>query len=181
MGESNITMEMVVAAVDAFDLKQPALVAMRAALEAAWAVKDRPKPVNRGNLYHPHPLMVNSGEFWRCPHGTTGFGPGMRWEGCQQCAADDPEAYAKWHEKTNNKCWGEARDFHGPGCTFRFRPHIGGSLPGGRPGIPGVIDSIQGIRRMTGSHEAYMCVLPYAEAFIGRPYSEWLAIPEPRL
>lgn len=51
-----------------------------------------------GNLYRPHQFMVNSGQFWRCAHGTTGFGSGMRWDGCEKCAAEDPKAFAEWHK-----------------------------------------------------------------------------------
>jgi hypothetical protein len=78
--------------------------------------------------------------------------------------------------------WGEARDFHGPFTKFRFRPHLGGPLPGGRPGKPDVIDGIMCLNpNYGGRHEAFMMVLPYAEAFIGQPYSKWLAIPKPKL
>jgi hypothetical protein len=52
-----------------------------------------------GNLYRPHPLMIHSGQFWRCKHGTTGFASGLKWEGCDDCAKDDPEAFAKWNGK----------------------------------------------------------------------------------
>ena len=50
-----------------------------------------------GNLYRPHPLMIHSGQFWRCAHGKTGFGDGMKWIGCKECANDDPNAYRKFH------------------------------------------------------------------------------------
>lgn len=42
-----------------------------------------------GNLYKPHALMVNSGKFWRCAHGSTGYGKGKdgpTWRGCIECA-----------------------------------------------------------------------------------------------
>lgn len=53
-----------------------------------------------GNLYHPHPLMIDSGTFWRCKHGTTGFKGNLEWVGCLECANEDPEAFAKFHKKT---------------------------------------------------------------------------------
>lgn len=78
--------------------------------------------------------------------------------------------------------WGEARDFHGPFTKFRFRPHLGGPLPGGRLGKPDVIDGVMCLNPNDGGrHEAFMMTLPYAEAFIGQPYSKWLAIPKPKL
>jgi hypothetical protein len=39
-----------------------------------------------GNLYDPHPVLITSGEFWRCEHGTTGYGANGLWEGCAPCA-----------------------------------------------------------------------------------------------
>jgi hypothetical protein len=42
-----------------------------------------------GNLYKPHALMVHSGKFWRCSHGSTGYGRGKdgpTWKGCIECA-----------------------------------------------------------------------------------------------
>lgn len=50
-----------------------------------------------GNLYRPHPFMVNSGQFWRCAHGTTGFDGNMDFKGCMECATADPVAFASWH------------------------------------------------------------------------------------
>ena len=50
-----------------------------------------------GNLYRPHSLMITSGQFWRCAHGSTGFGAEMVWAGCLRCAEGDPEAFKKWH------------------------------------------------------------------------------------
>lgn len=50
-----------------------------------------------GNLYRPHLMMVNSGQFWHCAHGLTGFVGDMEWGGCHDCANADPEAFAKWH------------------------------------------------------------------------------------
>lgn len=49
-----------------------------------------------GNVYRPHKLMITSGQFWRCAHGSTGLGDGGIWVGCADCQSDDPEAYAKW-------------------------------------------------------------------------------------
>lgn len=54
---------------------------------------------NGGNLYKPHRLQVTSAEFWRCKHGTTGFGNNMDWKGCTQCAEEDPEAFKVWMKK----------------------------------------------------------------------------------
>lgn len=51
-----------------------------------------------GNLYRPHALMVSSGEFWRCKHGTTGFKGNLDWEGCLACAEEDPQAFEKFHK-----------------------------------------------------------------------------------
>jgi hypothetical protein len=49
------------------------------------------------NLYDPHPLMIDSGTFWRCDHGTTGFGSGMVWKGCRRCAIQRPRrALRSW-------------------------------------------------------------------------------------
>lgn len=58
-----------------------------------------------GNLYREHRLMVHSGRFWRCAHGSTGFKEGLIWKGCQECAEADPKAFAEWSkcEQTNTK------------------------------------------------------------------------------
>ena len=40
---------------------------------------------NTNNLYEPHMLMIDSGTFWRCKHGSTGFRSGMVWKGCWRC------------------------------------------------------------------------------------------------
>ena len=40
---------------------------------------------NRGNLYEPHYLQINSGTFWRCKHGSTGYKSGLIWKGCWRC------------------------------------------------------------------------------------------------
>lgn len=66
---------------------------------------------DRGNLYRPHKFMINSGQFWRCKHGLTGFsesgfmtigimGSQQNWSGCDDCAKDDPEAFAKFMRVT---------------------------------------------------------------------------------
>ena len=57
----------------------------------------RPLEPDGGNLYKPHSLMVNSGQFWRCRHGSTGFGAGLRWDGCAECEKDDPSAFEAWN------------------------------------------------------------------------------------
>lgn len=49
-----------------------------------------------GNLYRPHVMMINSGQFWRCAHGNTGYADDFRWVGCEECKKDDPKAYAEW-------------------------------------------------------------------------------------
>jgi hypothetical protein len=49
---------------------------------------------NGGNLYMSHALQIDSGTFWRCAHGRTGYGAGMKWVGCAECASDDPAAKA---------------------------------------------------------------------------------------
>jgi len=56
-----------------------------------------------GNLYKPHPLMVHSGQFWRCAHGWTGFIEGLHWEGCPDCEKDDPEAFEAFQERSRQK------------------------------------------------------------------------------
>lgn len=53
---------------------------------------------NGGNLYNKHSLMVNSGTFWRCKHGTTGHNDDG-WEGCSDCALENPEGFSKFHFK----------------------------------------------------------------------------------
>lgn len=60
----------------------------------------QPEPMEPegGNLYRDHPLQITSGQFWRCAHGTTGFGDGMKWQGCAECAKDDP-AHAEQIDK----------------------------------------------------------------------------------
>jgi len=57
---------------------------------------------DRGNLYRPHALMVDSGQFWRCKHGHTGIGEGWSFIGCEQCASEDPEA-KRLHDLKYNK------------------------------------------------------------------------------
>jgi hypothetical protein len=42
------------------------------------------------NIYTPHPLMISSGEFWRCDHGSTGRRGDLRWQGCWRCALRRP-------------------------------------------------------------------------------------------
>jgi len=51
------------------------------------------------NVYHPHPLQINSGTFWRCDHGRTGFGKDMEWVGCEDCGKQDPDAKYKWDRR----------------------------------------------------------------------------------
>lgn len=58
------------------------------------------KPLERpgGNLYEDHPLMINSGTFWRYGHGQTGFKSGMEWIGCEECRASNPTKAAQWEK-----------------------------------------------------------------------------------
>lgn len=49
-----------------------------------------------GNLYRPHFFQINSGLFWRCAHGSTGFGDNLSWIGCRACLDDDEDAYREW-------------------------------------------------------------------------------------
>ena len=44
-----------------------------------------------GNLYRIHPLMVHSGQFWRCRHGVTGYAADWSWIGCEPCRQENPE------------------------------------------------------------------------------------------
>jgi hypothetical protein len=37
------------------------------------------------NFYNPHPLMITSGEFWRCKHGKTGITGDLEVIGCVDC------------------------------------------------------------------------------------------------
>ena len=49
-----------------------------------------------GNLYVPHKFMIDSGRFWRCAHGKTGFGKGGCWTGCWRCALRRPIKRIMW-------------------------------------------------------------------------------------
>lgn len=49
-----------------------------------------------GNLYRPHMWQVNSGRFWRCAHGVTGWGAAGGWEGCGECRAEEPKLAKEW-------------------------------------------------------------------------------------
>lgn len=45
------------------------------------------------NFYDEHPLMLDSGTFWRCKHGNTGIKPGTgnqppKFIGCRECKAE---------------------------------------------------------------------------------------------
>lgn len=44
-----------------------------------------------GIHYKPHPLMVHSGQFWRCKHGSAPSG------GCLRCAIRHPIYFLRWH------------------------------------------------------------------------------------
>ena len=57
-----------------------------------------------GNLYRPHPILwKDSGTFWRCKHGLTGFSDNMNWIGCLECEKDDPEAYRAFANPLKSK------------------------------------------------------------------------------
>lgn len=43
----------------------------------------------KDNLYEPHPLMIDSGRFWRCHHGSTG------WYACWRCGIWHPIKFIK--------------------------------------------------------------------------------------
>jgi len=51
---------------------------------------------NEGNLYGPHSLQIDSGTFWRCKHGKTGFGKNLSWRGCLRCAISNPRGYIRF-------------------------------------------------------------------------------------
>ena len=38
------------------------------------------------NFYDPHPFMIDSGTFWRCKHGNTGYDGDLGEVGCAKCA-----------------------------------------------------------------------------------------------
>jgi len=40
------------------------------------------------NVYDDHPLMINSGKFWRCKHENTGLDNNANWIGCLACAEE---------------------------------------------------------------------------------------------
>lgn len=56
-----------------------------------------------GNVYRPHKLQNDSGTFWRCAHGSTGFtdkgfiAGRLEFVGCSECAEADPVAYAAFY------------------------------------------------------------------------------------
>ena len=62
------------------------------------------------NVNQAHPLMITSGEFWRCDHGNTGFDADMNWVGCAQChplatEADCSVCTVTSHLLPNGKCY----------------------------------------------------------------------------
>lgn len=48
----------------------------------------KPLEPNGGNLYHPHRMMVDSGTFWRCAHGNTGYDGNTKFVGCDGCKVE---------------------------------------------------------------------------------------------
>jgi hypothetical protein len=75
--------------------------------------------------------------------------------------------------------WGEPRDFRAGLVTFTFVPHVdGGAFEPLEPHH--AIESVFCQNRSDAGRlddEWYHVALRYAEALIGRPYSEWLKIP----
>lgn len=55
------------------------------------SARNQRRPVK--NLYEPHPFMIDSGSFWRCDHGSTG------WYACQFCGQFYPEKFAKHYRE----------------------------------------------------------------------------------
>lgn len=52
-----------------------------------------------GNFYNPHPILINSGTFWRCKHGNTGLKSLSEVIGCEECAKENPEGFNRFHGK----------------------------------------------------------------------------------
>ena len=44
--------------------------------------------IMKNNMYDEHPLMINSGAFWRCKHGNTGHDKNLNFIGCEKCKKD---------------------------------------------------------------------------------------------
>lgn len=59
---------------------------------------------NGGNLYKRHKLQINSGEFWRCTHGLTGYDNNMNWVGCKECELLDKAFKPMSELKPYNGC-----------------------------------------------------------------------------
>jgi hypothetical protein len=45
------------------------------------------------NVYAEHPLMIDSGTFWRCKHGTTGINGELNFIGCEECKKEATPRY----------------------------------------------------------------------------------------
>lgn len=77
--------------------------------------------------------------------------------------------------------WGEPRNFRAGGVTFRFVPLVEGAAF--EPLQPHhMIESVMCEHRSDGGKlddDWYLLALPYAEALVGMPYSEWIKIPAP--
>lgn len=78
--------------------------------------------------------------------------------------------------------FGEQRNFRSGSVTFTFVPHVNeGAFDLAQPHsrIDNVMCKNRSDGKRTTTDDAFLCVLPYAEAFVGRPYSEWLKISSP--
>lgn len=76
--------------------------------------------------------------------------------------------------------WGEPRSFRAASMTFTFVPHVDGdAFDAINPNHK--IADVLCINRSHGNapfnDDEYAMALPYAEAFVGMPYSEWLKNP----
>ena len=54
---------------------------------ARKALRSRSQVAVIRNVYKPHPMMIDSGTFWRCDHGSTGYEGDMKFVGCPECKA----------------------------------------------------------------------------------------------
>lgn len=55
------------------------------------------------NLYDPHPLMIDSGTFWRCKHGTAQSPQPIHDNPAPNPVAENPEGFMRWHKKDKLK------------------------------------------------------------------------------
>lgn len=74
-----------------FDVREFAWMVWNHALATApRAVEPVKRKAVARNVYEPHPLMITSGQFWRCDHGLTGFDGNLNFVGCADCHAALP-------------------------------------------------------------------------------------------